>query len=47
MKSLKLMALCLLVIATGTAHAQLAGKNVILVHGLQADDLADNPSNQQ
>ena len=47
MKSLKLMALCLLVIATGTAHAQLAGKNVILVHGLQADDLADNPANQQ
>lgn len=47
MKSLKMIGLCLLVALTGTAHAQLAGKNVILVHGLQADDLSDNPANQQ
>ena len=29
----------------GTAHAQLAGHNVILVHGFQQEDLANPPAN--
>lgn len=31
----------------GTAHAQLAGHNVILVHGFQQEDLANPPPNLQ
>ena len=31
----------------GTAQAQLAGHNVILVHGFQQEDLANPPANLQ
>ena len=47
MKSLKILALGALLALTGGAQAQLAGKNVILVHGLQADDLSEHPDQQQ
>ncbi len=47
MKSLKILAAGLLLALAGTAQAQLAGKNVILVHGFQAGDLGDAPQSQE
>jgi len=47
MKSLKLLLLSTLLAVAAGAQAQLAGKNVILVHGLQIDDLGNPPSSQQ
>jgi len=48
MRSLKTMTLglVLMLLAAG-AHAQLGGKNVILVHGFQASDLENPPSSQE
>jgi len=47
MKSLKIVALGAMMTLAGAAQGQLAGKNVILVHGLQADDLSNPPASQQ
>ncbi|KAA8983015.1 hypothetical protein [Halospina sp. K52047b] len=47
MKGLKITALGMALAFAGGAQAQLAGKNVILIHGLQGDDIAENPTSQQ
>ena len=47
MKSLKFIIPILLLAVAASAHGKLAGKNVILVHGLQTDDLGNPPSSQQ
>jgi len=47
MKSLKYIAFALLFSLAAGAHGQLAGKNVILVHGFQAADLENPPSDQE
>ncbi len=48
MKKTILLALMSLLIATNTAQAKLAGKNVVLVHGFQPQQLTNPPSvNQQ
>ncbi|MFE8071068.1 hypothetical protein QQM79_08405 [Marinobacteraceae bacterium S3BR75-40.1] len=46
-KKLKLLGLTLAMGLAGSASAQLAGKNVILIHGFQSGDLSDPPASQQ